>query len=155
MGDISLNPGPCSNPQLSTQKEWQTFCNWGLHFIHLNINSLLPKIDALRDIAKRKKSAVIGISGSRTDNTVLDPEIYNENYNILCFNRNWYIWGVTHTQISLNFLIFLIKIYLNSIHTIVKFTSKAILTLIFLKKKNIFFDKPSSNNNNLDLLKKK
>ena len=81
-GDISLNPGHFSNPQLFKQEEWQAFSNRGLHLIHLNINSLLPKIDELRDIAKRTKAAVIGISESKLDSTVLDPEIYIENLEI-------------------------------------------------------------------------
>ena len=33
---------------------------------------------------------MIGISGSKLDGTVLDPEIYIDNYEILCFNRNPY-----------------------------------------------------------------
>ena len=93
-GDISLNPGHFSNPQLFKQEEWQAFSNRGLHLIHLNINSLLPKIDELRDIAKRTKAAVIGISESKLDSTVLDPEIYIDNYEILRFDRNWHGGGV-------------------------------------------------------------
>ena len=49
-GNISLNPGPLSNPQLFKEEEWRAFSSRGLHLIHLNINSLLPKIDELRDI---------------------------------------------------------------------------------------------------------
>ena len=79
LGDISLNPGPFSNPQLFKQEEWQAFSNRGLRLIHLNIDSLLPKIDELRFIAKRTNAAVIGISESKFDSTVLDPEIYIEN----------------------------------------------------------------------------
>ena len=44
-GDTSLNPGHFSNPQLFKEEEWRAFSNRGLHLIHLNINSLLPKID--------------------------------------------------------------------------------------------------------------
>ena len=46
----------------------------------LNINSLLPKKDALRGIVKRTKVAVVGLSESKLDSTVLDPEIYIENH---------------------------------------------------------------------------
>ena len=88
LGDISLNPEPLNNPQLFKQEEWQTFSNRGLHLIHLNINSLLPKIDELRDIAKRIKATVIGISESKLDSTFLGLEIYIENYEILRFDRN-------------------------------------------------------------------
>ena len=49
-GDISLNPGPTQNDHL--KEKWKIFRNRGLHFIHLNINSLLPKIDELRKIVK-------------------------------------------------------------------------------------------------------
>ena len=93
-GDISLNPVPFSNPQFFKEEEWRTFSNRGLHLIQLNINSLLPKTDELRDIAKRTKAAVIGISGSKLDSTVLDPEIYIDNYEILHFSRNRHGGGV-------------------------------------------------------------
>ena len=63
LGDIILNPGPFSNHQLFKQEEWQAFSNRGLDLIHLSINSLLPKIDDFRDIAKRTKAAVIGMFG--------------------------------------------------------------------------------------------
>ena len=55
---------------------------------------MLPKIEELKDIAKRTKSAVIGISESKLDSTILDPEIYIENYEILCFDRNRHRGGV-------------------------------------------------------------
>ena len=94
LSDISLNTGRLSNPQLFKQEVGQTFSNRGLYLIHLNINSLLLKIDELRDIAKRTKAAVIGISESKLDSTVLDPEIYIDNYEILRFDRNWHGGGV-------------------------------------------------------------
>ena len=105
---------------------------------------------------------MIGMSESKLNSTVLDPEIYIENYEIFRFDRNrhtsvaCYIGSdisyklysllpnetenitfdilMPHTksitvgiftdpQISLNFLIFLKKIYLNSTQAIVKLTS--------------------------------
>ena len=76
------------------QEEWAAFSNRGLQLIHLNINSLLPKTDELRDIAKRTKTAVIGISESKRDSTVLDPKIYIDNYEILRFDKNRHGGGV-------------------------------------------------------------
>ena len=90
LDDISLNLELFSNHQLFKQEERQAFSNRGLHLVHLNINSLLLKIGKLRDIAKRKKAAVIGILESKLDSTVLDPEIYTEDYKILCLDRNWH-----------------------------------------------------------------
>ena len=38
---------------------------------------------------------MIGISESKFESTVLDPESYIENYEILRFDRNWFRGGVT------------------------------------------------------------
>ena len=35
-----------------------------LHFLHININSLLPKIDELKCTANKTKAAIIGITES-------------------------------------------------------------------------------------------
>ena len=50
-GDINLNPGPDTRHQLKDPK-FEGFNNKGLHLLYLNINSLLPKIDELRNIAQ-------------------------------------------------------------------------------------------------------
>ena len=47
-GDISLNPGPTHQHKLQCLNEWNIFKSRGLHFIHLNINSLLPKIESAK-----------------------------------------------------------------------------------------------------------
>ena len=47
--------------------EWTVLKSKGLHLIHLNINSLLPKIDELRYIANSSNVPVIGISKSKLD----------------------------------------------------------------------------------------
>ena len=50
--DISLNPwSNRTNHQLT--ENLKVFKNRGLHFIHLNINSLLSKIDELREIVPK------------------------------------------------------------------------------------------------------
>ena len=43
--------------------KYQSFKEGGLHFIHLNINSVLSKIDQLRIIALKTNAAVIGSAG--------------------------------------------------------------------------------------------
>ena len=87
-GDISLNPGPVHQGTLQCSNEWNVFKNRGLHFIHLNINSLLPKIEELRFIAKSTNAAVIGICESKLDASVLEQEINIDNYKILRCDRN-------------------------------------------------------------------
>ena len=51
-GDVSLNPVP---PQIVLDDNfdiWSPFKKRGLHFVHLNVNSLFTKIDEMRYIAK-------------------------------------------------------------------------------------------------------
>ena len=86
-GDISLNPGPPHNNQLQPQHEWSVFKSRGIRFIHLNINSLLPKIDELRNIAKLSNAAVIGIGESKLHHSVLSSEIHIDNYNTFYYTN--------------------------------------------------------------------
>ena len=74
--------------------EWNNFKSRGLHFIHRNINSLLPKIEELRIIAKSTNAAIIGISESKLDESVLEPEIEIDDYKILRCDRNRHGGGV-------------------------------------------------------------
>ena len=54
-----------------------------LHFIHLDINSLLSKCDKLFFIAKYINAAVIGIWESKLDSSVLEQKVSIDNYKIL------------------------------------------------------------------------
>ena len=77
-GDVSQNPGPCQVNSL-----WSPFKLRGLHFLHLNINSLFPKIDELREISKKTNAAFIGITETKLDSSILNPEIRINNYVLL------------------------------------------------------------------------
>ena len=81
--DISLNPGPTNSLQPLDSNEWNVFKSKGLHLIHLNISSLLPKTNKLQYIANSSNAAVIGISNSKLDESVLQPEIQINNYDLL------------------------------------------------------------------------
>ena len=56
--------------------------------MHINIKSPLPKIGELRYIAKLSGAAIIGISQSKLDDSVLSSEIQIENYKLIRFDRN-------------------------------------------------------------------
>ena len=60
----------------------------GLHFVHLNINSLPSKIEELRQIAKNTISAVIGLSETKLDKTIFDSEVSIPNYSLIRKDRN-------------------------------------------------------------------
>ena len=82
-GDISLNPRPNHQHKLQYLNKWNIFKSRGLHFIYLDINSLLPKVEEFRIIANSTNAAIIGISESKLDEFVLEPEIQIDNYKIL------------------------------------------------------------------------
>ena len=114
-GDINLNPGPTTpnrndilwellpfhNGSFSTKwmnyqldplsvvssDAWNIFQKRGMHFIHLNINSILPKIDEMRYIAKLTNATVIGLRETKLDNTVLRSELEIEGYDLVRSDR--------------------------------------------------------------------
>ena len=55
---------------------------------------MFPKIDEFRNIAKLSNAAVIGISESKLDDSVLSSEIHIDNYNTLRCDRNRHRGGV-------------------------------------------------------------
>ena len=69
-GNKSLNPGPFHNDQLQPQS---------VTFFDLNVNSLLPKIDELRNITKLSNAEFIGVSKSKLDDSVLSSDIHIDN----------------------------------------------------------------------------
>ena len=60
----------------------------GLRFLHISINSLLPKIDELKCIANKTKAAIIGVTESKLDHTVPDLEVNLPGYDILRCHRS-------------------------------------------------------------------
>ena len=82
-GDISLNPGPVYNTQSLHSNEWNVFRSKEIYLIHLNFNSLLPKIDEICYMAERAKAAVIGITESKLDESIFQSEIQIDNYDLL------------------------------------------------------------------------
>ena len=93
-GDISLNPGPINGSQQDNNDQWAAFKKRDFHFVHININSLLQKMDELQYIAKLSEAAVIGISESKLDDSVLSSEIQIENYDLIRSDRNRHGGGV-------------------------------------------------------------
>ena len=87
LGDINLHPGPSQIlPNISNI--WDPFDHRGLHLLHLNVNSLLNKIDELRYISKVSNAAVIGITETKLDNSVNDSEISIAGYKVIRNDRN-------------------------------------------------------------------
>ena len=86
-GDVHPCPGP-------GEQKYNNFRKRGLHFVHLNIRSLEPKIDELRLLAKNTNAACIMISETHLDNSIFDNEISIDGYVIQRKDRNRYGGGV-------------------------------------------------------------
>ena len=67
---------------------WEPLNKKGLHFLHININSLLPKIDKLKCIANNTKAAIIGITKTKHDHTIPGLDFNISGYDILRYDRN-------------------------------------------------------------------
>ena len=80
--------------EVLSKDKWNIFNKRGLHMIHLNINSVLSKIDELRVVAKKSKAAVIGVTESKLDATVLDGEVNIDGYEVIRSDRNRHGGGV-------------------------------------------------------------
>ena len=74
--------------------QWKTFNKRGLHLIHQNINSVLPKIDELHKIAMKARGTVTGLTGTKLDATILDDVVNIEGYELIRFDRNRHGEGV-------------------------------------------------------------
>ena len=86
-GDISLNPGPNRTSDQLTEN-LKVFKNRGLHFIRLNINCLLSKIDELRELVKTSNAMVVVITELKVDDSINNCETCIEGYNIIRHHRN-------------------------------------------------------------------
>ena len=67
---------------------WNIFQERGMHFIHLNINSLLSKTDEIRYIAKLTNATVIVLSETKLDSTVLSSKLQIEGYDLVRSDRS-------------------------------------------------------------------
>ena len=87
-GDISLNPVPDHRDRWKFMRKNNFLEKCGIHFIHLNINSLLPEIVWPQLIAE--SNLVLGTSESKLQKSLLECEIQINCYkNLLCDrNRN-------------------------------------------------------------------
>ena len=67
---------------------WNIFEKRGMHFIHLNINSILRKTDEIRYISKLTNATVIGLGETKLDNTVLSSGLEIEEYDLVRSDRS-------------------------------------------------------------------
>ena len=75
-----------------------------LHFGHLNINSILPKIKQLKSLLINSNSSVLRLTETKLDNTVNNKEVEIVGYNLTRSNRNKMEGGIPcYIQTSIPF----------------------------------------------------
>ena len=71
---------------------WKVCKNKGMYFGHLNVNSLLSKVEELRTLAFNTNiSALLGITETRLDNIFSNEELKIDVYNFTVRQKWW--WG--------------------------------------------------------------
>ena len=63
--------------------KWKIFLKKGLHILHLNIKSILPKIDEIHFIAKQSNASTIGIKESTLDSSIFNSELDIDEYDLI------------------------------------------------------------------------
>ena len=74
---VEISTTECASEQSDV---YRCFRKKGLHFIHMNTRSLLPKIDEICHIANETGAAVIGVTETWLDSSVSDAEIEIPGY---------------------------------------------------------------------------
>ena len=80
--------------KIQDPNHWKAFQRKGLHFLHLNVDSLLPKIDEVKLIANKSNATILGISETKLDKTIMDSELHIEGYDLIRSDRNRHDGGV-------------------------------------------------------------
>ena len=74
--------------QFQDLNHWKAFQRKGVHFLHFNVNSLLPKIDEVNLIANKSNETILGIPETKLDKTIMDSELNIEGYDLIRSDRN-------------------------------------------------------------------
>ena len=82
------------SPSENHEKCFDIFKNKGLHMIHINARSLLPKMSEIRLLATRTKAAVISITESWLDESVTNAEVNIHDYRVVRSDRNRHGGGI-------------------------------------------------------------
>ena len=145
-GDVEVQPGPNYYCEENC-KLCNLFKGRGIHLIHLNINSLLPKIDEVRQIAKCSKANIIGITETKLDQSISNTEIEIEGYSVIRKDRSRHGGGIS-CYISKN-------ICFNEISVFNKDIENIFVDILLPKSKPFtvgFFYRHPNQNNFLDLV---
>lgn len=87
-GNVHPNPGPASDDPTTTNLSFKEFCECkSLGFLHVNICSLLPKLDMLKSWVHTANPDVLAISESWLRKSVTNSDISLPGYNVFRQDR--------------------------------------------------------------------
>ena len=72
----------------ATERNFECFKRKGLHFIHINVRSIVNKMDQMRFLARSTNAAVVAVSETWLDESIYDSEVKIPGYSILRNDRN-------------------------------------------------------------------
>ena len=79
-------PSECDSFDYNKENEnfkWSIFSKKDFYILHLNVNSLLPKIDEILIIAKQSNASIVGISESKLGSSILNSEVDIVSYDVI------------------------------------------------------------------------
>lgn len=85
-GNVQPNPGPVSDVT-SLQTPADFLNRSGIGFVHMNVRSLLPKIDMVRIWAKSTNADIMVLSETWLRSSTPDSDVYMDGYNIFHTDR--------------------------------------------------------------------
>ena len=83
-GNVQPNPGPCLK-NISTPDEFRA--RSGLGILHLNVRSLLPKIDTIKIWIQKTETDILVLSETWLNKSVSDQDIFINGYNVFRCDR--------------------------------------------------------------------
>lgn len=83
-GNVQPNPGPPAN-HIDTPEEFKS--RSGLGIIHINVRSLLPKVDLIKLWITSTDADILVLSETWLNESVLDKDIYMSGYKVFSCDR--------------------------------------------------------------------
>ena len=93
VADEQRNNANVVDPHSTISAKFLANCK-GLTFLHVNVRSLLPKVEEIRRLLDDSKAAFLAISESWLDSSVCDGEVHIDGYNFVRKDRDRHGGGV-------------------------------------------------------------
>ena len=86
-GDVSINPGPQPNLASTVPNDFDFPTKRGLRISHLNVRSIIHKMDSIRLMLKNKPFDIFSVSETWLNSDILDSELAIDGYSFIRQDR--------------------------------------------------------------------